>query len=289
MENNPESSQASPLLTEIALAPVKEHLYRLVIDNLPLRLFVKDLNHTYVLANRPFTDGLGLEPQQVVGKTDLELFPKNLAERYRAEDTRVLSEGAPITYVETYTENGKERTVRTTKSPVRDASGRIIGILGIFSDITKQRLAEEAQKRAEDVIRQQTEEIMELSTPVVQIWDGVLAVPLIGTLDTQRAQQVTEQLLQGIVETRSAIALIDITGVPAVDTQTARHLTETVTAVRLLGAQAILTGIRPVIAQTLVHLGVDLGGIVTRPTLASGLQIALDILGLQVLSKERPR
>lgn len=137
----------------------------------------------------------------------------------------------------------------------------------------------------EAVISQQAHEILEIATPVVQIWDGVVAAPLIGSLDTARTQQFMERLLERVVETNSPVALVDITGVPTIDTVTAQHLIETITAVRLLGAQVVLTGVRPVIAQTLVHLGVDLSDVVTRSSLAAGLRVALDILKLQVTAK----
>ncbi len=135
---------------------------------------------------------------------------------------------------------------------------------------------------AEEVISRQAREILELSTPVIQIWEGIIVAPLIGTLDSERTQQFMERLLEKVVETNSPVALIDITGVPAIDTQTARHLVECITAVRLLGAQAILTGVRPSIAQTLVHLGIDLPQVTTRPSLRSGLQMGLDVLGFQL-------
>jgi rsbT co-antagonist protein RsbR len=122
---------------------------------------------------------------------------------------------------------------------------------------------------------------------VLQVWEGVVVAPLIGTLDSQRTQRFMEVLLERIVETRSAIALVDITGVPAIDTQTAQHLIETINAVRLLGAQVVLTGVRPAIAQTLVHLGIDLSGITTRSSLVAGLRVALGVLGLQMISKNR--
>jgi rsbT co-antagonist protein RsbR len=113
-----------------------------------------------------------------------------------------------------------------------------------------------------------------------------MLAPLIGSLDSQRTQQLMEKLLESIVDTRSSVALIDITGVPSIDTQTARHLVEAVSAVRLLGADVILTGIRPAIAQTLVHLGVDLSGVATRSSLSSGLRVALEIVGLRISEKK---
>lgn len=125
---------------------------------------------------------------------------------------------------------------------------------------------------------------MELSTPVVTLWDGVLALPLIGMLDTARTQVVMESLLERIIDSGAAIAIIDITGVPTVDTLTAQHLLKTVAAARLMGADCIISGIRPQIAQTIVHLGVDLGAVVTKATLADAFAVALKRLGLAVVA-----
>ncbi|MCX2900790.1 STAS domain-containing protein [Pseudomonas mandelii] len=138
------------------------------------------------------------------------------------------------------------------------------------------------QKSREAVIKRQQEELLELSTPVVKLWDGVLALPMIGTLDSQRTQVVMESLLQRIVDTGSEIAIIDITGVPTVDTLVAQHLLKTVTAIRLMGADCIISGVRPQIAQTIVHLGLDLQGVVTKANLADALKLALTRLGLSV-------
>jgi rsbT co-antagonist protein RsbR len=131
------------------------------------------------------------------------------------------------------------------------------------------------QLSREDVIGRQQTELLELSTPVVKLWDGILALPMIGTLDSARTQIVMESLLQKIVETESQIAIIDITGVPTVDTLVAQHLLKTVTAIRLMGADCIISGVRPQIAQTIVHLGVDLQGVTTKANLADALALAL--------------
>jgi rsbT co-antagonist protein RsbR len=138
------------------------------------------------------------------------------------------------------------------------------------------------QRGREQVIVRQQEEMLELSTPVVSLWEGVLALPLIGTLDSSRTQIVMENLLKRIVETGASLAVIDITGVPTVDTLTAQHLMKTIAAARLMGADCILSGIRPQIAQTIVHLGVDLGAVVTKATLADAFSLALSRLGLAV-------
>jgi rsbT co-antagonist protein RsbR len=138
------------------------------------------------------------------------------------------------------------------------------------------------QRTREEVIVRQQQELLELSTPVVKLWDGVLAVPMIGTLDSSRTQLVMESLLQRIVDTGSELAIIDITGVPTVDTLVAQHLLKTVTAIRLMGADCIISGVRPQIAQTIVHLGINLQGITTKATLADALSLAMKMLGFSV-------
>jgi rsbT co-antagonist protein RsbR len=142
------------------------------------------------------------------------------------------------------------------------------------------------QTSREEVIRMQQQEMLELSTPVVKLWEGILALPLIGTLDSARTQVVMETLLQKIVETGSAVAIIDITGVPTVDTLVAQHLIKTVTAARLMGADCIISGIRPQIAQTIVHLGVGLGDVTTKASLADAFAVALSRAELTIISKK---
>ena len=156
------------------------------------------------------------------------------------------------------------------------AATELLDKLGLFT-------METYQKGREEVISRQQQELLELSTPVVKLWDGVLALPMIGTLDSARTQVVMEALLQRIVETGAEIAIIDITGVPTVDTLTAQHLLKTVTAARLMGADCIISGIRPQIAQTIVHLGVDLADVSTKATLADAFRLALSKTG-QTLS-----
>jgi len=153
---------------------------------------------------------------------------------------------------------------------------RLIDQLGLFT-------ADVYQQGREEVIRRQQQELLELSTPVVKLWDGILALPLIGTLDSERTQVVMETLLQALVETGSTIAIIDITGVPTVDTRVAQHLIQTVSAARLMGADCLISGIRPQIAQTIVHLGVSLPDVVTKATLADAFVAALDRIGRQVV------
>ena len=159
------------------------------------------------------------------------------------------------------------------------AANLLIDKLGLYT-------TEMYQQSREEVIRRQQEEMLELSTPVVQIWEGILALPLIGTLDSARTSVMMETLLQKIVETRSELAIIDITGVPTVDTLVAQHLLKTVGAARLMGADCLISGIRPQIAQTMVHLQIDLSEVTTKATLAEALRFALKRSGRATQSKD---
>jgi rsbT co-antagonist protein RsbR len=142
-------------------------------------------------------------------------------------------------------------------------------------------------KNREETIRRQQEEMLELSTPVVKLWDGILALPLIGTLDSARTQIVMESLLEAIVQTNSKVAIIDITGVPTVDTVVAQHLLKTVTAARLMGADCIISGVRPQIAQTIVHLGINLLDVTTKATLSDAFAIALQRSGFKFVRPQK--
>jgi rsbT co-antagonist protein RsbR len=220
----------------------------------------------------------GLTRAELIGTDFSDYFtsPQKAREGYE----RVFRDGQVVDYpLELRNVSGGVTPVLYNAAVYRDELGEVIGVFAAARDVTEQRLAETR-------IRQQSQEILELSTPVMQIWDGIVAVPLIGSLDSQRTQLFMERLLERIVETNSPMALVDIMGVPTIDTQTAQHLIETITAVRLLGAQVVLTGVRPVIAQTLVHLGVDLSGITTRASMAAGLKVALEAMSLKVVERQ---
>ena len=156
---------------------------------------------------------------------------------------------------------------------------RFIDEMGLYTFETYTRAREE-------LIVEQGQQILELSTPVIKLWDGVMAVPLVGTLDSVRAQIVMEKLLQALVDTSSSFAIIDITGVPAIDTQVAQHILKTVMAARLMGAECVISGIRPQIAQTVVSLGIEFGDIATRATLADALLHTLRASGVDVVRRK---
>jgi len=170
------------------------------------------------------------------------------------------------------TRDGQRRRIAFNCSGLLDDHGEVQFLLGCGIDVTERR-------RSEAALVAQRDELLEVSTPVVRVWEGVVLVPLIGTLDGRRTERLMDRLLNAIVETRSPIAILDITGVPVVDTETARYLVETIRAVRLLGARTVLSGVRPAIAQTLVHLGIDLSGVETRASLVDALRWAQGVLG----------
>lgn len=197
------------------------------------------------------------------GKCDRELEAATRDGRFEDEGWRVRKDGTRF-------------WASVVLTALRDANGNLRGFGKVTRDLSE-------RKRAEERLRQQSREILEMATvPVVQVWEGILLVPLIGMLDSSRTQQLMERLLQRLTETGSFVAVLDITGVPTIDTQTAQHLIETIKAVRYIGAEVVLTGVRPAIAQTLVHLGVDLSSAITRASLATGLRVALGLLNLHV-------
>lgn len=189
----------------------------------------------------------------------------------------------------TYVFSLKEALINTLQQEIKDPVELYDQTLKVnkFIDGLGVRTFETFIKGREDVILRQTSEITEISTPVIRVWDGILALPIIGTLDSSRTQVVMENLLQEVVESGSSIAILDISGVPTVDSLVAQHLIKTVSATRLMGAECIISGIRPEIAQTVVHLGIDLSQITTKATLASALKTAFAMLQLQVIAKQK--
>ncbi|MFW9996462.1 MAG: PAS domain-containing protein, partial [Candidatus Odinarchaeota archaeon] len=252
--------------------------HQILFDSVPVMIWYKDTENNLIKVNKLAAAASNLKPEDLNGKSCHVVYPEE-ADGYYQDDLEVINSGKPKLGIIEHlvTASGEKRWVKTNKLPYLDKKGNIKGVIVIAIDITE-------LKNREDIIQKQTQEISELSTPVMEVLEGVVAVSLIGTLDSQRTQQFMEALLNNIVKTKAEVALVDITGVPMVDTQTAQHLVETVMAGKLVGAKVILTGIRPVIAQTLVHLGIDLSAITTCSSLAAGLKTALNILGLEIIS-----
>jgi PAS domain S-box-containing protein len=251
-----------------------------IVESSDDAIYGKTLDGTILSWNQGAERIYGYAAAEMVGRPVSVLVPANKPDEVPAILERV-RRGERVSHFETtrVRKDGEVIDLSLNVSPIRDASGQIIGASTTARDITE-------QKKMREALTERAKEILDVSTPVLQVWEGVVVAPFIGTLDTQRAQQFMERLLDKIVETNSAVALLDVTGVPAIDTRTAQHLIETITAVRLLGAQAILTGVRPAIAQTLAHLGINLADVVTRSSLAAGLRVALDILNLKIITQE---
>jgi PAS domain S-box-containing protein len=252
---------------------------RTIIDSLPDVMYVKDSEGRFELANQALAQLLGLpSPDALIGLTDRELFPPELADQYARDERAIMESGVPMLNKEEPVRHadGSSHWISTTKVPLRDWQGRVVGLAGRGQDITERRRAEEERHLLqEELIHAQAAALEELSTPLIPISDAVVVMPLIGRIDTRRASQIMETLLTGVQAHHADLAIIDITGVNLVDTQVAHVLLQAARAVQLLGARVVLTGLRPEVAQTLVGLGVDLSGIVTRGTLQSGIAYGL--------------
>ncbi len=269
----------------VASAPLGQtaDLFQLLVDNIrDYAIILLDPKGTVLTWNQGAERLKGWKTGEIIGQNFSRFYPpEDLAKGKTEMELKVaLAEGRFEDEGWRVRKDGSRFWANVIITPLLDKQGELRGYGKLTRDLTERR-------KAEDKVRKQAQEIMEMATvPVVQVWEGIVLVPLIGMLDSQRTQQLMERLLHRVTETSSPIALLDITGVPAIDTQTAQHLIETISAVRLLGAEVILTGVRPVIAQTLVHLGIDLSNVITRASLSAGLRMALEILNLKVTAKQ---
>jgi rsbT co-antagonist protein RsbR len=266
-----------------------------VLDSVADPIFVKDVHHRFIACNQALGQLLGQPREQLIGKGDPEFLPREQYEVFWQIDDEVIATGEPHENEERITDaDGNLRTIWTRKFPIRDERGIIIGLCGIIIDITAIKARQEEVQRLEaqieekmQIIDTQTSLLDQMAVPVIQIWKDILLLPLIGVLDSRRAVYVMESLLESIARTRAQIVIVDITGVPVVDTSVAGNLVLSVQAAELLGCQTILVGISPEIAQTLVGLGVDFSHITTRATLQNGLEDALKRLDYSVERRGR--
>jgi rsbT co-antagonist protein RsbR len=255
----------------------------------------------FVLVNDRIYDVLGYRPDELMGHSlfDVGFLDANELSKMTALFTEAVGKGEalmPVIEARAKHKDGHDVLVEVSISRVTGPEGQLEGFMGVVRDVTERKKMEEELLRHRDHLEQlveertaeltrtqeiatrQAQEIIEISTPIIQLRKGIILAPLIGSFSSDRAQQFTERLLTAIAQTNSTVALVDITGVPTVDTQTAHYITRTISAVRLLGAQAILTGVGPILASTLVELGIDLSGVVTRSSLAHGFEDAMDLL-----------
>jgi len=244
-------------------------LFRQLFDAIPTPIFYKDAQGVYLGCNHAFEAATGQKRDEIVGKTVYDISPGDLAERYHQADVELIEQqGTQVYESEIQYADGSRHNVIFHKAVFYRPDGTPGGMVGTILDITE-------RKQAEMLLEEQARALHEISTPLLRISDTTLLMPIVGAIDSNRAQQIMETLLEGIAEQQSDIAILDITGVQMVDTQVADALIRTAQAVRLLGASVILTGIGATMAQTLVQLGVDLGDLTTHGTLQAGIAYAL--------------
>ncbi|WP_328422483.1 STAS domain-containing protein [Micromonospora sp. NBC_00389] len=234
-----------------------------------LRRQVHDLHHAIVSTGEQGVIDLSAENAAELRATLSELSRGRARQGFSATETAISIFALKDVLADLVQEAGGDKALHDYV-----AFSRLVDELGLFT-------FESFVRTRESLIADQAEQLLELSTPVVKLWEGVVAVPLVGTLDSARAQVVMERLLQTLVDTSSPYAIIDITGVPAVDTQVAQHILKTVVAARLMGADCIISGIRPQIAQTIVALGIEFGDIATKASLADALRHVLRLTGVE--------
>ncbi len=268
------------LESQLSALQVDNTMYLQALDAVSDMVLCKGANSHIVYANKAFRVFYGMTPEAIQGLIDAPFAEPDNTQQYVKDDTEVFTTGRTLTIpkepVTRY--DGEVHIFHTVKSPLRNATGAIIRTIGISWDITEREQATEAIRKAlekEEIIRSQAAVLEEISTPLIPINDEVLIMPLVGSVDSLRVHKVLESLLTGVADTRARIVILDITGVTVVDTQVANAFIQAAQAVSLLGAQVVLTGIRPEVAQTIIGLGVDLSSIVTRGTLRDGIAYAL--------------
>lgn len=254
-------------------------LLRTVINTLPDFVYAKDLDSKFLVANESVTKSMSLsDPSAAIDKSDFDFYPQELAQKYYDDEQKFLKSGKQSLTLEQDrldTVTGEKGTILTSKMIFRDEDGEVAGLIGIGRDITELKRAQEALKEQLELNQSQREVLEELSTPIIPITDHIIVMPLIGAIDTARARNIMRSLLAGITQHNAKVIILDITGVPLVDTGVADHLNRTIQAARLKGSETIVTGISDAVAETIVDLGIDWSNLDTVHDLQSGLKIAL--------------
>jgi rsbT co-antagonist protein RsbR len=286
MAETTENQQGQPsiegLMTQKAALEQEVRLLRAVLNNLPDLVYVKDTKCRFLIANNALIRQVGAKaPEEVIGKDDFDFYPEDLAREYFDDEQNFFSSGDELLTLEQPrldTVTGQKGWILTSKIILRDEDNNVAGLIGIGRDVTELKRAQQALHDQLEVIKSQREVLEELSTPIIPITDHIIIMPLIGAIDTARARNIMRSLLSGITQHRAHVVILDITGVPLVDTGVADHLNRTIQAARLKGSETIVTGISDAVAETIVDLGIDWGNIDTVRDLQSGLKIALNRL-----------
>ncbi|APR88088.1 RsbR, positive regulator of sigma-B [Minicystis rosea] len=280
-----------------------ENLVDVILKTTPDWIFIKDREFRWTLANDAVAKAMDRRAEDLVGKNDLEIgWPAELVfgnpekgiRGFRTDDMAVLAGEVlhnphdPATYAD-----GTLHIMDTWKMPLRDDKGEVYGVLAFAHDVTERKRSEEERERLQqEIIAAQQRALQELSTPIIPVIEAsdgggsIIIMPLVGTINTARAQDIMRSLLAGIRQYRAKVVILDVTGVPIVDTSVATHLNKTVLAARLKGAHTIVTGISDAVAETIVELGIDWSGVETLNNLQTGLNVALRNLGLRIVAAE---
>lgn len=271
---------------QVAIQQQQEFL-QLIINTIPYPIYVRDYNGVYSLANDMAALNFGVKADDLIGKTDLDLGADEATYEYMLGLTREAidsDEQSTIPEVPmTMPTTGETRYFQSISVPITSIDGESKELLGLAIDITERKQAEEERERLQqEVIDAQRQALADLSTPIIPLLEGIIVMPLIGTIDTARARQIMRSLLQGINENRASVVILDITGVPMVDSGVADHLNRTIQAARLKGANTIITGVSDAVAETIVELGIDWTDLETLTDLQSGLNKALARMGLRL-------
>lgn len=260
---------------EVEKFKFKGALLDALLEHIPDRIYFKDKESRFLDVSKSKAEGTGLSRKEFKGKTDFDFFSKEEADGMRKDEQKIMDTGeAVVNQIQKLKmPDGSEKWFSASKVSFYDEKGNVMGTLGITRDITRLKTLElEKAKKIES----QKEELEVLSTPVIDIWEGILTVPVLGVLDSERASRIAETLLTQIVEERASAAIIDISGISAVDSAVADLLIRTAKAVRLVGAEAILTGVGVEVAQTIADLGIEMEGLKTMATLRDGLKYAIN-------------
>lgn len=249
-----------------------------LLESIPIPVIAVDKDFNILFINPTGCDWYEQKFDDVKGKKCYEVLEARCCEAANCGIKQAMDSGKKYTGRYEIPCHRETINVEITAVPLKDKNGNIVGGLEYIADITN-------KVKMENDLRVRTQTILELATPVIKIWDGVLLLPLVGIIDTSRAQQIIENLLNSIVENEAELAILDLTGVPVVDTAVARHIIKTVNAAKMLGAKTILTGFSPEVSQTLVTLGIDLSNITTCGSLKTGISKAFSLIGKKVVSE----
>jgi rsbT co-antagonist protein RsbR len=257
------------------LQKIDKELKEEILDQLPAFILAINKDFDVIYANRFITTQGEIAPENIIGHKCYEVLHSNCCKTKECWMQRALDSGRPVQSRGDVVLNGHQMPTMHYASPLKDSEGNVRGVLEIAVDITE-------QLQYENKLKEQSNTIRQLATPTIQLWDGVLVLPVVGVIDSMRAQYMMESVLNKIQQTYAKVIIIDIQGVAAMDSAVANHLIKITKATKLMGCECILSGISPAVAQTIIHLGVEMSAINTKANLKDALSTALSLLGIEV-------